>query len=117
LTRNGRREALESPDGKFLYYSRREGGIWRVPSGGGEETSVLEEAQDWALASRGIYFIKNLPMQAIYWFDFSTRSITPIVPTDKGKAGSLSVSSDGRCLLYTQPDETDSDIMLLDNGG
>jgi hypothetical protein len=27
------------------------------------------------------------------------------------------VSSDGRRLLYTQPDETDSDIMLLDNGG
>ena len=73
--------------------------IWRVPSGGGEEISVLEEAQDWALASRGIYFVKNLPMHAIYWFDFSTRSITPIVPTDKGKAGSLSVPSDGRWLL------------------
>ena len=125
LTRNGGREAYESTDGNFVYYSKREGGVWRVPSGGGEEIPVLEEAQDWVLASLGLYFVKNLPMQAIYWFDFSTRSITPIVATEKGKAGNfglwhdvrLSVSSDGRRLLYTQPDETDSDIMLLDNGG
>ena len=42
---------------------------------------------------------------------------TPVVPIEKNKVGSVAVSSDGRRLLYTQPDETDSDIMLLDNGG
>jgi len=36
-------------------------------------------------------------------------------PVEKNKVRSVEVSSEGRRLLYTQPD--DSDIMLLDNGG
>ena len=81
----------------------------------GEETPILEETQDWTLAPRGIYFVKPRPEEAICFFDFSTHSLTPVVPIEKNKAGSVAVSSDGRRLLYTQPD--DSDIMLLDNGG
>ena len=37
--------ALESSDGKFLYYVKNEKErqrLWKVPVGGGEETQVLE---------------------------------------------------------------------------
>jgi hypothetical protein len=108
------RESFESADGNFVYYSKREGGVWRVPSDGGEETPILEETQNWTLAPLGIYFVRSRLQQAISFFDFLTHSFLPVVPIEKS---SLSVSSDGRRLLYTQPDETDSDIVLLDNGG
>ena len=43
VTRNGAYDALESPDGKLLYFvkSGRRPGLWSVPVDGGEETSVL----------------------------------------------------------------------------
>ena len=46
LTQKGGFPALESPDGKFLYYSKKQTstapGFWRVPVEGGEEVSVIE---------------------------------------------------------------------------
>ena len=42
--RNGAEEALESLDGKFVYYASLDApGIWKVPAGGGEETRVLDQ--------------------------------------------------------------------------
>src|SRR5437879_10075636 len=43
VTRNGGREAYESRNGKFVYYSKLGvPGIWRVPVEGGEEIQVLD---------------------------------------------------------------------------
>ncbi len=43
VTRKGGREAFESPDGKSVYYHKRDvPGIWRVPVEGGEEAQVLD---------------------------------------------------------------------------
>jgi eukaryotic-like serine/threonine-protein kinase len=59
LTKRRSMEAFESVDGKFVYYSKLGSiGIWKVPSGGGEETQVLDHGSQglWALADQGIYF-------------------------------------------------------------
>jgi hypothetical protein len=54
-----------------VYYSNAKG-VWQVPSGGGEEIGGGSPG----LGTRVVALpVKNLPMQAIYWFDFSTRSI------------------------------------------
>ena len=52
--------AVESEDGRYLYYSRsRLSGIWRAPLGGGDESEVVKERVawvDWALTRRGLYY-------------------------------------------------------------
>ena len=64
ITKNGGISGVESFDGRFLYYSKYElGGVWRMPSEGGEETQVLAGVQgcswpNWALTSDGIYFLR-----------------------------------------------------------
>ena len=60
MTRTGGFYAVESEDGRDLYYSKSvASGIWRVPSGGGEESEVVKGPVvwgDWALTRRGLYY-------------------------------------------------------------
>ena len=39
--------ALESPDGKFLYYAKgpTAPGLWRIPTDGGEESEVISSLE------------------------------------------------------------------------
>jgi len=58
VTRGGGFEAIESRDGKLLYYVKSHGGnsIWSVPIGGGEEVIVLQPVMQghWAVGYKGI---------------------------------------------------------------
>ena len=53
----------ESPDGKWLYYSRGWPGpqsVWKMPVAGGESTKVLEAIAPlgrWTVGPDGIYFL------------------------------------------------------------
>lgn len=125
VTKNGGREAFESPDGKFVYYTKQAGieGIWRVPVEGGEETRIFDFGQQghWGIFSQGICFVQ--PQQdapwAIEFFSFATRRITKVTTLDKevNKFGikSFSVSADGRSILYAYADRSNSDIILAEN--
>jgi Tol biopolymer transport system component len=66
ITKKGfAREAIESPDGKFVYYLKNPTGesyaLWRVPVNGGEETQVLKSIlnNNFTVANGGIYFVPN----------------------------------------------------------
>jgi Tol biopolymer transport system component/DNA-binding winged helix-turn-helix (wHTH) protein len=85
LTRNGGISAVESTDGRFLYYCKYEqGGIWRMPVEGGNETEVLPEIDgggwpNWAISSKGIYFlIDQFPRVTIQFFEFATHKTMPV---------------------------------------
>jgi Tol biopolymer transport system component/DNA-binding winged helix-turn-helix (wHTH) protein len=124
VTRNGGVYAIESDDGRFLYYSKLEQpGIWKMPLNGGEETRVLDQPEgyhwhSWGLARDGIYFLylSDTPNGKIEFFDFATRETTPIfdqvrpAPSHNG----LALSPNGTSLLYTD-DLKDSDLMLVKN--
>ena len=124
VTKQGGREAFESPDGKFVYYSKGADifGLWRVPVEGGEEGKLLDHVTQgfWAVLEQGIYFI-NLqvrPHPAIEFFNFATGRTTQIATVDKALlwAGpGLAVSPDGRWILYVQVDQVESDIMLVEH--
>lgn len=53
----------ESPDGKYLYYTRGdEDGLWRVPTSGGPEARVLHQPAAgywgyWQVTPRGIFYL------------------------------------------------------------
>ncbi len=126
VTQNGGFAAFESPDGQFVYYAKfPEPGIWRVPVEGGEETLVLDLLQPgfwgyWAVSEQGIYFLnsKTKPRPTIEFFRFATRRTTHVFVPEKypvyGHPG-LALSPDGRWILYLQMDQTQSDIMLVEN--
>jgi Tol biopolymer transport system component len=124
VTKNGGVYAVESDDGRFLYYSKLEQpGIWRMPLNGGEKTRILDQPSAykwfcWALTRDGIYFLSEDPPNGkIKFFDFATRKTVSIFAPEKPAIdfGGLAVSPDGRSLLYNQVDSWDSYIMLVKN--
>ena len=126
VTTQGGFAAFESSDGKYLYYAKFDAaGVWRMPTEGGEESLVVDRPKPrewgyWAVADRGIYFInsESKPLATIEFFSFETNRVTRIATIEKepiNTASNLAISPDGRWLLYTQLDRSDSDIMLVQN--
>jgi hypothetical protein len=108
LTQKGGFLALESPDGKFVYYlegddDRR---IWRAPSQGGAETQVLGPifGRDYDVANDGIYFIPGP--------DSSSKAIASIT---NAWGNYIIVSPDGRWILYPKLESEGSDLMPVEN--
>ncbi|HAF25513.1 MAG TPA: hypothetical protein DCK93_21830, partial [Blastocatellia bacterium] len=127
VTQHGGFEGFESTDGKILYYSKGRAvpGIWQVPVGGGEETPLLDEHKAgywrlWTVAEKGIYFAtaNALSHPVIEFFSFATHKVTPVATLDKPISRSdsgLAISPDRRWLLFSQMDQSGSDIMLVEN--
>ncbi|MBI3653066.1 MAG: PD40 domain-containing protein [Acidobacteria bacterium] len=127
VTRYGGFEACESTDGKILYYSKGRSvpGIWQVPVAGGEESLTLDYHKAgywrlWTVMEKGIYFATaTTPSRpVIEFYNFATRKVTTVATLDKPISRydpGLAISPDRRSLLFTQMDQSGSDIMLVDN--
>ena len=125
LTRGGGQEAYESPDGKSIYYSRfGNAGIWTLALQDGIEQAVPELAtlfhrRYWTVTGRGIYFLSPEPSgRSVRLLNLETRAIAHVVDIGSNLAhGSpgLSISSDGRQILFVQVERDGSDIMLVEN--
>jgi Tol biopolymer transport system component/DNA-binding winged helix-turn-helix (wHTH) protein len=115
---------LESPDGRYVYFSR-ELWIWRVRTDGTEEQKVegmprVAGAGDaWYPYGSGIYFLAYANGKAeIDFFDLDTKKAQSVFVLDKFPPewmGGMHVSQDGRWLLFPQLDESSSDLMLVEN--
>jgi Tol biopolymer transport system component len=124
VTKKGGIGAFESPDGRFLYYAKEGGGptsLWKVAVEGGEEGLVLEPIASWshlACGNQGIYFLPRLDMSSrtpLEFFDFATNKVKTLANVDKPGIYGLTVSPDGRFVLYTRLDQQGSDLMLVEN--
>ena len=116
LTTQGGFDPFESFDRQTVYYSKfDEGGLWRIPSNGGEESLVVANRPqvlhwgNWALTKPGIYFLNADadPRAQIEFYDFATRRISPVLLLEKNSVyggPSLSATTDGRTIFYTQFD-------------
>ena len=51
----------------------------------------------------------------IQFFDFATRQVTPFFHPDRQMTVGLSLSPDGRHLLFPQRESSGSDLMLVEN--
>jgi Tol biopolymer transport system component/DNA-binding winged helix-turn-helix (wHTH) protein len=127
VTKQGGFDNAESPDGRYLYYAkgRGESGVWRIPVAGGAETPVLNHHQagltrQWAVTPNGIWFVTaeapKRPLIEFYSFGAGKVAIAATLenPLPSGISG-LTISPDGRRLLWTQMDQVNSDIMLAEN--
>jgi Tol biopolymer transport system component len=123
VTNNGGVYGVESVDGRFLYYAKLQApGVWRRSLNGGEETRILDRSggilwYDWALARNGIYFLDTAakPNEAIEFLDFESGRITPVVYPAKPVIWGVTVSPDGRYVLYVQTDLFQSSLVLVKN--
>ena len=124
LTKHGGISPVESVDGRYLYYSKYEqNGIWRMPlHGDGGEVRVLSDMDpgswpNWALSPEGIYFLKfgKFSKASLSFFDFAERKTHIMLPLEKQAGWGLSLSSDGKSLLYIQDQFAESNLMLVRN--
>ena len=128
VTKNGGVVPFPSADGEFLYYSERAGqresnglgGLRRLRLSDGKDEQILPSVtyMNVALAREGIYFIpRAVPgeHEAVYFFSFQTKEITPVVRLTGTVSEGLALSPDGRSLLYTQIDSRIGDLMLVED--
>ena len=103
-------------------------GIWNVPVAGGEETQILDQGWvgGWALTGQGICFMVAPPDSvlanpAIKFYAFDNRQVTTIrefsrdITIMDSLNNPLSISHDGRWILYTEIEQAGSDLILVEN--
>jgi Tol biopolymer transport system component/DNA-binding winged helix-turn-helix (wHTH) protein len=114
----------ESLDGKTLYFasSHDKSTLKQValPAQPGTESKVdgmprIREAELWTLSRAGIYFVAADAPRSVRYFDFATKQSRPIFEVDRDFSSGLSVSPDGRWILYSLVGDVNSDIMLVDH--
>jgi serine/threonine protein kinase/Tol biopolymer transport system component len=125
MTHEGGVIPFESPDGKVVYYQKTLGGsdVWEVPVAGGEETKVLGPAGgfQFAVVADGIYFIEPGPPgsagkgNSLKFFSFAKGTAEKVFDIKYGLDMGLSVSPDGRHVLFSQADPFVCDLMLVEN--
>jgi Tol biopolymer transport system component/DNA-binding winged helix-turn-helix (wHTH) protein len=116
--------ALESADGKYVYFARNNR-LWQVRTDGSNEELVAGMPEIDVLGDRwypvegGIYFLaRGADGRALEFFDFKSKRVRPIFTLERptpGWMGAMPVSRDGKWLLYPQLDSMSSDIMMIEN--
>jgi len=129
VTQSGGFNGIESPDARYLYYVRDadKTSIWRLPlNGTRQDEEIVKELGPgmwgyWTLAGENMYYLRRPssgdPQASIFRLNLRTNHAEALGTTqyavnhsDKG----LSVSPDGRWLLYAQRDVDRSNIMLTE---
>ena len=123
MTEHGGEGPFESPDGRNLFYFKAGAGgadqLWRRLLAGGGEHQVLPEVfrGNFAMAGERVYFIPQLDVGCgcyhLQWLDLATGTRNPLMDV-RDVGGGLSVSRDGRSLLYTTVVHTSADLLLVE---
>ncbi len=113
----------ESVDGKWIYYRSRRS-IWRVPPEGGKEEEVIVPDYDllWApmrVTKDGVYFSefdRGHRAMVLTLYDFASGKSRPMLRLKNGDFGDgFSLSPDGKSVLYSKTDRSQTNLMLLEN--
>jgi Tol biopolymer transport system component len=119
VTQNGGFVACESADEKWVYFSKpRKSGIWKVPVSGGDEILVTDYPnhwRNWILFKERIYFMQRITNGFnIEYFDLNTKMVKNCLVENGFPRNNISISADGKNIIYTKRDVQESDIYLID---
>lgn len=115
---------MESFDRTTVYFASHEKKstlkMLRLPPQTSGEVEVdgfprLSDSGLWTLTRNGIYFVSADAPQSLLYFDLATRQVHQIFRGDKEFTSGLSVSPDGRWIIYGQEANPSGDIMLVDH--
>ena len=110
----GDRFALESLDGKKLYYSDSES-LWSRRIDGGPPTLELRPFlinMDWAIGPSGMYFKTRAKAGTVDFYDFGSRSANTVMEFDEDTYTGFSLAPDGESILYVRGAPVEADIMI-----
>ena len=123
VTRGGGYEPIVSVDGRHIFYAKLTPteGIWSVPAEGGHEVQIVKRGRDlnFDVAENGIFWMDTSakPQATVEMFSFSSGQIVPVARLPPGvrllPASYLTVTRDGRSMLYSRFDQWHSDIEML----
>jgi Tol biopolymer transport system component len=125
VTRGGGRRAIESLDGKTLFYVSEDGDtIRRMPTAGGVETEVVNSVCPefgFALTSEGLLYPARAPSSSGDSCEFrllvpANGRSRPLARVPAQPLGLIaSISADGKYFLFDQAEKPGSDLMLIEN--
>jgi Tol biopolymer transport system component/serine/threonine protein kinase len=126
VTRNGGWYAVESEDGRHLYYSKGDvSGIWRVPLSGGDEEEIVTEPvhwEGWSLRGQRLYYVtvgqQTEPANSqltIKRLDLVTGRTAIVFQKERTYLLSIAVSPDEKWILFGEPPPSASELMLVNN--
>ena len=122
----GAAQPVESVNGKYIYFRARRS-FYRVPVAGGEdeETIVPEHDLLWATTiqptRKGIYYLefeRSSRGMAVSFYDFATKKSTIAFRThnfEVRNTAAFSVSPDGKYIIYPRVDQSQTNLMLVEN--
>lgn len=122
----GAAQPVESADGKYVYFRSRRS-FWRVPVNGGEEEEAIIPDHDlfWTTTiqptKKGVYYIefeRSARAMVVSFYDFATKKSTVAYrmrSMDMQSGATFSVSPDGKYILYPRVDQSQTNLMLVEN--
>jgi Tol biopolymer transport system component len=128
MTHQGGTLPYESIDGRTLYFLRRlgieagpsrRGGapLLSLPLAGGTERQIVACATDFAVGQGGVYYVEcpsaQTPEPSLVLWDPATGRERPLGKLGPSGAG-LTVSPDGRTILYAKQVGSGTDLMLIE---
>jgi Tol biopolymer transport system component/DNA-binding winged helix-turn-helix (wHTH) protein len=120
VTRNGGFIAFEAPDRRALFYMKTDQNakLWRSAVDGSGETEVLDgvDSRGFVVTADRVYYLRQEPNGsfAIRRYAIATRDDSQIASLAKPIFGGLSISPDGKYLIYSQRLEA-SNLMLVED--
>jgi Tol biopolymer transport system component/predicted Ser/Thr protein kinase len=126
ISRDGGFEAWESWDGKTLYYTKHTGTytspLFARSLAGGEERQVLESVflLSFAVSKDGVYHVVRGSARGSFGFeirflDLATGKDKVLHRADLQPVQGLTVSPDGKTILYSAVAAANEDLMLVEN--
>ena len=123
ITKDGAYAPLESPDGKFLYYTKGlfSTSLWKIAVEDGEASKLLEglsNYQNIAIVGSGLYFVPDRNTagdSSIQFLSFSTNKISNLATFEKSLVLGITLSPDGKWILYGLRQQSGSELMLVES--
>jgi hypothetical protein len=124
----GAAQAVESADGKFVYFRYRRS-LSRVPVSGGEAEEVIFPDHDLLFSTtmqpvkNGVYFAefqRSSRSQLVSFYDYATKKNSIVFQAKNfnlgfGQGHVFSISPDGKYVLYPRVDQSQTDLVLVEN--
>jgi Tol biopolymer transport system component len=128
VTAGGGLGAVESPDGRYLYYVKigsansAYGFLWRAPAQGGPEEPLLSgfnmTYNSFAVLDDAVYFIsgdQGSAGNALFLLQLGSGTVTRIASLADTFVGYLGITPDHRRIFYTVAEEKGYDLVAVEN--
>lgn len=118
VTGGGGENPVESSDGRWIIY-RKDGGLFRMPVTGGPELRVVADpVGNFDVSGQLVWFDRgfgDFARAALYYADLEAGQIGLFSKLTQPKLSGLSISPDGRWILYPLREPEYSELLVFDH--